>query len=101
MEEKERLEVIKKAQKNIRFCPHCGYESDKPFDGVDVSGGDWDCESCKEKVEAYILKDTEEEELEDGQESNGKVVGLIDNILAMIIPRVILGAFLGFYLLIR
>ena len=29
MDEEERLELMKEAQIYIRFCPHCGYESDK------------------------------------------------------------------------
>ena len=70
MDEEERLEIMKEAQKYIRFCPHCGYESDKEFDGVDTNGGDWVCTNCKEQVEAYILSDRFDEEVEQWEIDN-------------------------------
>jgi ribosomal protein L37AE/L43A len=88
VENEERAKMIKDVQKIVRFCPHCGYESDKPFDGVDWNGGDWDCESCKETVEGYVLSMSTDED-EDISVSESGNSGCIWGTLGIIVIAVV------------
>lgn len=66
----DELEVLEEV---IRYCPICGFESTKNFDNYMEGGGDWVCEDCDYRVEAYILppfEEAEEEEEESSKENH-------------------------------
>lgn len=79
----ESAEDLESAQKLIRFCPLCGYESTKEFSDHMDNGGDWVCENCNEFVEAYVLS-TDDEEEEDADEG-GSGCGLLFTVLVIVV----------------
>lgn len=82
------MDVLEKVQALIQYCPLCGYKSQKKFDDYMEDGGDWVCENCHERVEAYLLEleqDAPEDELTEESSSGGFFsVGLFAVILLVI-----------------
>lgn len=46
-----------KIKNPVHYCPLCGHQSIKDFEHEDECGygGEWICEQCDERVEAFLL----------------------------------------------
>ena len=49
------MNQVEKVKELIKYCPHCGYKSDKDFTATLSNGGVWECFNCDIEVEAYVL----------------------------------------------